>query len=206
MVDFKVVIADPKTGRCVQREIKDKDADALVGLKIGDKVKGDSIGLAGYEFQITGGSDYCGFPMRKDVSGSARKKITAVSGVGIGVPEDGTKQRKNVAGNTVFQKTAQVNLKITAYGHENIFPEVKKEEKAEKKEAKTEEHKEEPKPVKKEEKAEKKEEKVHEKKEEHKAEKKEEKVPEKKEEHKAEKKEEKAEKKEAKKVEQSKNA
>ena len=138
MVDFKVVIADPKKGCCAQREIKDKDADALVGLKIGDKVKGDAIGLAGYEFQVTGGSDYCGFPMRKDVQGTARKKIIAVSGVGIGVPEDGKKQRKLVAGNTVFQRTAQINLKILSYGHENIFPEVKKEDKGVKPEEKKE--------------------------------------------------------------------
>ncbi len=141
MADFKIIIADPKTGKCAQREIKDQEADVLVGLKIRDKVKGEHMGLAGYEFEITGGSDHCGFPMRKDVSGQARKKILAVEGVGVKKKDDGIKQRKTVCGNTIHAKIAQVNLKTLTYGKENLF-EGEKEEAPAKGEAKAETRKE----------------------------------------------------------------
>ena len=44
------------------------------GMKIGDIIKGGLIGFPNYEFQITGGSDTSGFPMRKDVHGPVKKK------------------------------------------------------------------------------------------------------------------------------------
>ena len=44
------------------------------GMKIGDVIKGGLIGFPNYEFQITGGSDSSGFPMRKDVHGPAKKR------------------------------------------------------------------------------------------------------------------------------------
>ncbi|MFX1259371.1 MAG: S6e family ribosomal protein, partial [Promethearchaeota archaeon] len=45
------------------------------GMKIGDIVKGGLLGFPNYEFQITGGSDSSGFPMRKDVHGPVKKKV-----------------------------------------------------------------------------------------------------------------------------------
>ncbi|MBU2561872.1 MAG: 30S ribosomal protein S6e [Nanoarchaeota archaeon] len=136
MAEFKLVISDPKTGKSVQREVKEDSAKRLIGLKIGDTVKGELIDLPGYEFKITGGSDYAGFPMRWDVQGPARKKITAVKGVGVHnkrhLPNPkkkgmrtmpGMRLKKTVAGNTVHAKTAQINLKILKQGRESIFPE-----------------------------------------------------------------------------------
>jgi small subunit ribosomal protein S6e len=144
MAEFKLVISDPKTGRSVQKEIKDDSAKPLLGLKLGDTFKGESVDLPGYEFQITGGSDYAGFPMRSDVVGQARKRITAVKGVGVlnklrkPNPKnkgwrtmEGMRQKKTVAGNTIHVKTAQVNVKITKMGRDNIFPEKAPEEKKE---------------------------------------------------------------------------
>ena len=113
MFNVKIVIADPKTGKCYQKEIED---DSFLGLKIGDKIKGNSFDFAGYEFEITGGSDSCGFPMRKDVEGSGRKKILVVSGVGAKEKNKGQRQRKTVRGNTISGKVNQVNLKILKYG------------------------------------------------------------------------------------------
>ena len=78
MAEFKVVIADPKKGKSYQKEVKEDSAKGFLGLKIGDKVKGELLDLAGYEFEITGGSDYAGFPMRADVPGAARKRILAM--------------------------------------------------------------------------------------------------------------------------------
>jgi small subunit ribosomal protein S6e len=180
MAEFKVVIGT-KDGKCVQREVKEAEAEKLVGKKIGEKIAGDDIGLAGYEFELTGGSDYCGFPMRKDVRGPGRKRILAVSGVGLKKKRKGMRQRKTVRGNTVSDKITQINLKVLKEGKEKLGApkaeakpaegEAKAEEKpAEKKEEpKAEEKKEE----KKEEAPKPKEEKPAEKKEEPKAEKKE---------------------------------
>jgi small subunit ribosomal protein S6e len=116
MAEFKLVIGDPKTGKCFQREVKDNEAKAFLNKSIGENVAGDSFGLDGYEFEITGGSDYCGFPMRKDVFGASRKKIFSTKGVGIRITQKGLKVRKTVAGNTVHSNTAQVNLKVIKYG------------------------------------------------------------------------------------------
>jgi small subunit ribosomal protein S6e len=141
-MEFKVNIGDPKTGKTVQKVVSGDHAQALLKKKIGEKISGETIGFPGYEFEITGGSDYCGFPMRRDVRGSARKKVLIVSGVGIRQNVRGRKIRKTVAGNTVYSKTAQINLKVLKQG-EKALVEEKKEEKAEAKEEKTAEKKEE---------------------------------------------------------------
>ncbi len=132
MAEFKVVIGDKK-GKCVQKEVKDADAKHFIGLKIGDKVNGELLGLTGYEFEITGGSDNAGFPMRSDMPGSARKKILAISGVGIDNKKkyrdkkkkglrvmEGMRQRKTVAGNTIYDGIAQINLKILKAGSQPL--------------------------------------------------------------------------------------
>lgn len=145
MAEFKIVIGS-KSGKSVQRELKDEQAKALLGKRIGDRISGESIGLAGYEFELTGGSDYCGFPMRKDVQGTARKRILAVYGVGLKKKGKGIRQRKTVAGNTVHAKTSQVNLKVLKEGKEKLEAAKKEGEakaegeapKEEKKEAKPE--------------------------------------------------------------------
>ena len=40
-----------------------------VAEKIMEKIDGNTLGLSGYELQITGGSDKSGFPMRRDIEG-----------------------------------------------------------------------------------------------------------------------------------------
>lgn len=119
MATFKLVIGT-KEGKCYQKELNEEQSGNLVGKRIGDTVSGDEVGLAGYEFEITGGSDYCGFPMRRDAQGPARKKILAVSGVGLKKAAKGLRQRKTVAGNTIHDKIAQVNLKVLKAGSEPL--------------------------------------------------------------------------------------
>ena len=116
-----------KDGKSVQKEIAEADAKHLIGKKLGDTVKGELFGLTGYEFMITGGSDYCGFPMRKDVPGFARRRILTGDGVGVSVPEKGIRIRKTVCGNTIHPKISQVNLKVTKEGKEPIPVPVKAE-------------------------------------------------------------------------------
>ena len=139
MVDFKIVISDPNTGKTYQKEVKDDDARKFIGLKIGDKLKGDFLELGNVELEVTGGSDYCGFPMRKDVFGSGRKKILAVGGVGIRNREKGIKKRKTVCGNTIHAKISQINVKVLG------GKPIKVKEEKPKAEKKVEEKKDEPK-------------------------------------------------------------
>ena len=127
MVSFKAVIGT-KDGKCVQKEITEPEARALLGKKIGDAIKGDDLGFAGYAFQVTGGSDDCGFPMRADVPGIARKRILAVSGIGLKRQGKGIRIRKTVCGNTIHPKIAQVNLKVTTEGKEPLAPPAEKKE------------------------------------------------------------------------------
>ena len=131
-MDIKANIGDPKTGKTAKKEFKDEAAKRLLGLKIGDTVKGELLDLPGYEFEVTGGSDTAGFPMRKDVAGTGRKRILLVSGVGLKPTVRGLRRRKSVAGNTVSDVTAQINLKVLKHGKEPLTPpEEKKEEKKE---------------------------------------------------------------------------
>lgn len=117
---MKVVIGT-KQGKCLQKELKEGAEAPLVGLKLGDKVSGDAIGLAGYEFQITGGSDHCGFPMRSDIEGVQRRKVLAVEGIGQKKKARGIRYRKTIAGNTIHSRTAQVNMKVVKEGKEPLF-------------------------------------------------------------------------------------
>lgn len=142
MVAFKLVIG-LKDGKCVQKGLQDPQASILLGKKIGDTVAGDAIGLEGYEFKLTGGSDFCGFPMRPDVQGFNRKRILSIAGT-IGVRGyyhkkksgkvitkkigKGIKIRKTVCGNTVNDKTTQINLKVLKEGAQPIVHEPSKKE------------------------------------------------------------------------------
>ena len=127
MAEFKVVISDK--GKSVQKEVKDPEASLFIGKKVGETINGDALALEGYEFEITGGSDYCGFPMRNDVQGIKRKKILTTGGTGVKAVKKGTRIRKAVAGNTIYEQTAQINLKVIKAGAQPLFEEKKEEAK-----------------------------------------------------------------------------
>ncbi|MGM5482467.1 MAG: 30S ribosomal protein S6e [Nanobdellota archaeon] len=120
MVEYKLVLNEPKTAKSYKKEIKDNEAESFIGKRIGETVKGDNLGFPGYEFLITGGSDKSGFPMRWDVDSSSKKKILAVKGVGIKNKRKGMKVRKTVAGNTIGDETVQINLKVTKAGKDKL--------------------------------------------------------------------------------------
>ena len=121
-MDLKINIAD-KSGKTVKKELKEEQASALYGKKIGDKIHGELIELPGYELELSGGSDYCGFPMRKDVNGIMRKAILTTKGLGNNYNRKGMRLRRTVAGNTIYNKTAQINLKVLKYGTEPLVAE-----------------------------------------------------------------------------------
>ena len=118
MAEFKLVIADPKTGKSYQKEIKDNLAKSLVGKKIKEKFNGELLDLTGYEFKITGGSDHAGFPLRADLPGTGRRKVFTITGV-VGVKKSkrkGTRVRKTVCAGSIFEKTVQLNTMIVKAG------------------------------------------------------------------------------------------
>lgn len=127
MVEFKLTIADPKKGKCYQRTVGDPKSKDLIGMKIGEMLKGEAVDLPGYEFEITGGSDYCGFPMRKGISG-ARKRILVVKSVGFKGGREGEKRRKTVCGEKIHEKISQINLKILKEGKQKLGEEKKEGE------------------------------------------------------------------------------
>ena len=145
MASFKLCISDPSSGKTFQKEVKDNMAGTFIGLNIGESVKGDAFEMNGYEFLITGGSDYCGFPMRKGILG-LRKSLTIYGGVGFKGAGKGIKRRKTVCGHKIHERISQINLKVIKHGTKKfaeIFGVAKdSEEKPEAKEEVKEKHKE----------------------------------------------------------------
>ena len=107
MATFKLIISDKK-GKSITRELKEKDANPLLGLQIGNEVDAAIIGQAG-KIRITGGSDKSGVPLREDIHGGARKYILLSKGVGLRDAEKGQRFRKLVRGNTVTEDVYQIN-------------------------------------------------------------------------------------------------
>ena len=110
MAQFKLIISDPKTGKSEVMDVKDSNAQLLLGRKIGEVVDGASIGLAG-KMMITGGSDKAGFPMRQDILGGGKNYVLMSSGVGFKSKTSGEKKRRLVRGNTITEEIFQLNAK-----------------------------------------------------------------------------------------------
>ena len=157
MAGFKVNIADPKDGKCYKTEVKDAHAAPFIGLDIGEKIEGSKIGIDGYEFQVTGGTDYCGFPMRKGILG-VRKRMVIYPGVGFRGGLKGMKKRKTICGHKINESITAINIKVTKEGAKKLSEmfgkkeegreEPKKEAKTEKKAEQKQETKEQPKEAK----------------------------------------------------------
>lgn len=110
MANFKLTISDIK-GKSVSKELKDNDANALLGLQLGNETDAAIVGLSG-KLKLTGGSDKSGVPMRNDVHGAARKQVLLSKGVGLQNAETGQRKRKLMRGNTVSEEIYQVNCKF----------------------------------------------------------------------------------------------
>ncbi len=95
------------------------------GMKIGETIKGGLIGFPNYEFEIMGGSDASGFPMRKDVHGPVKKRIlVSKRGIGYKPQRKGEKRRRTVRGNEVTSDMTLINLKVAKYGEAELFKKV----------------------------------------------------------------------------------
>ena len=112
MAQFKLVLSDSKTGKSEVHELKDMNAQLLVGRKIGEIVDCAIIGLSG-KMVISGGTDRAGFPMRGDVQGGGKNYVLLTRGVGLKTEVEGAKRRKLVRGNTLTEEIYQVNARRT---------------------------------------------------------------------------------------------
>ena len=110
MANFKLTISDIK-GKSISKELKDNDANPLLGLQLGNETDASIVGLTG-KLRLTGGSDKSGVPMRNDIHGAARKYVLLSKGVGLQAAETGQRVRKLMRGNTVSEEIYQVNCKF----------------------------------------------------------------------------------------------
>lgn len=138
MVEFKANIADPRNGKTYQTVVSGHHANSLIGKVIGDEFDGIFVGLPGYKLVLTGGSDKQGFPMRKDLMGTQRKKVLVAESTGFQAKlkqkkrkavntkqgrekmMGGVRRRKTLRGNTISPEIIQVNMRITSYGPKEI--------------------------------------------------------------------------------------
>jgi len=141
MVELKVVVSDPKTGRAYNVDASTGAAGAIIGKRIGDEVDAGTLGLAGYKIKITGGSDRTGTPARNSLPGAGRRRLLLAGGVGFHPVVEGERKRKLIRSHEITPDFVQVNARVIAYGDktlEEIFPKVEGAEKpAEKKKDRT---------------------------------------------------------------------
>lgn len=131
---MNIVLSDPETRKAYNIKV---DKSIFIGKKIGATVELSELGLPGFEGIITGGSDKDGFPMRKSLRGTQRKKLLLEKGPGFRPKRKGEKRRATVRGNTVAEDIHQLNIKIIKKGKINLEELYgKKEEKKEAKEEK----------------------------------------------------------------------
>ena len=121
MVEFKVVLADPKSGKSYNIDLNEDHSKKLIGYKIGDIINGEIIGIDNqYNIKLTGGSDKSGYTMRKDIIGPNKRKILSVKGIGFHPKINGKRKRKYIRGNEISQDIIQINAKIEEYGSISI--------------------------------------------------------------------------------------
>ena len=119
-MEIKLAIGSKEEKKVFKHIVSGADAEKLFGKKIGDKFRGEIIGLNGYELEITGGSDSSGFPMRKDIDGPGRKKIVVVKSLGFNSDRKGQRKRRSLRGNTISDQIAQINCKVVKAGKDTI--------------------------------------------------------------------------------------
>ncbi len=109
-----------KDGKTHSVELEENEINAIKGKRIGQEFDGSVLGLDGYTLEITGGSDKDGFPMKKNLQGTARRKVLIKKGIGVKKLRSGERKRKSMRGNAVDTDIAQLNTKVVEEGSESI--------------------------------------------------------------------------------------
>ncbi|KAF5090866.1 30S ribosomal protein S6e [Methanospirillum sp. J.3.6.1-F.2.7.3] len=120
MVDFKVVLSDPATGKAYNIDASGAGAGSFIGKRIGDEIDGSSLGFEGYKIQITGASDRNGTPARKSLPIAGRRKVLMAGGIGFHPRVEGERRRKMVRGAEITQDFVQINAKVTSQGSKSL--------------------------------------------------------------------------------------
>jgi len=110
--EFKLCIADPKTGKTESVKLEGSRAVPLLGLKIGSVIDGSLVGKPGVKLVITGGSDRSGTPMVASVQGGVKKYILVNKKTRVGE----TRVKMLVRGNQISEDIYQVNVKMVTEG------------------------------------------------------------------------------------------
>ena len=118
MVEFKLVVSDGK--RSYARSVGEPSSAGLLGKRIGENIGGDLLGLPGYTFQILGGTDRSGFPMRRDLPGGRQVRLFVGDGFGFHAPRRGMRRRRSFRGGTITEDTVQVNLSVQSAGSQPL--------------------------------------------------------------------------------------
>lgn len=126
LTQFKVVISDTK-GKSVSKELKDKEAQPLVGQRIGEIIDSSVVGIPSGKIQLRGGSDKSGTPIRSDVHGGVKKYVLLSKGSGMRDDREGIRKRKLVRGNMITEEIYQINCLLTE-GNLPLTAEAKTEE------------------------------------------------------------------------------
>ncbi|MBR9680008.1 MAG: 30S ribosomal protein S6e [Candidatus Altiarchaeota archaeon] len=122
------LVIGSKDGNTKQLALDEGQSKLVKGLKIGEKFKGELVGLQGYELEIKGGADKEGFPMRRDLPGSNRRRVLLSSGTGYKPKQAGIRKKKMIRGNTVDTDISQLNVFVTKKGKKSLNELIKKEE------------------------------------------------------------------------------
>ncbi len=119
-MEAKIVVGT-KAGKSYNIEAKEDSAAVFIGKRIGDTVNLTPLGLKGYEAKITGGSDRCGFPMRKDIHRAGRAKALMSSRTQGYKPEKaGIRVRKTVVGDVINDDISQINTVVVKEGKDPV--------------------------------------------------------------------------------------
>ncbi len=133
MVEFKIVLSDPKSGLSHKVDVSGGAAAFLMGKRVGDEVDATFLGVTGYSIKITGASDRNGTPARQNLPVAGRRKLLLAGGVGFHPVMDGERRRKPIRGNEITADFVQINAKVITYGEKTlleIFPKAAPAEKA----------------------------------------------------------------------------
>ncbi|MCL4437766.1 MAG: 30S ribosomal protein S6e [Candidatus Thermoplasmatota archaeon] len=115
MANSVAIIADSKSGKTYKKDISPESLSSLSGRKVGDEVDGVFFELPGYKLKITGGSTNDGFPMKKDLQISGKKRILRTFDTGKKA-KNGYRKRVTFRGAIIGPDIAQLNLKVIQYG------------------------------------------------------------------------------------------
>jgi small subunit ribosomal protein S6e len=121
---MKLHIANPSTGGQKLIEIEDEEKlRAFYDKRISHEVEGDVLGddFKGYVFQITGGNDKQGFPMKQGVLTTKRVRLLLKEGMKCYVAKKrGESKRKSVRGCIVSHELSVLSLIVVKKGEKDI--------------------------------------------------------------------------------------